>query len=156
MRVLTRSWLSVVLREWIMSERWEARSRRSLMGMAVHAATVYNTGTETEEPWERMQAQIKVSKKKKMDLVRNMWATWTKKWEWKHLVKACDPFLRAILWSDLRKWMHKGWNHEETDAALQIPCTTRHQGCYKGFISCFFRTGSQLIHINDSQRGGLL
>lgn len=40
----TRSWVSVVLREWIMSERWEARSRRSLMGTAAHVAHVHNTG----------------------------------------------------------------------------------------------------------------
>lgn len=48
-QALTRSWVSVVLREWIMSERCEARSRRSLMGTAVHAANVHNTGTEGEK-----------------------------------------------------------------------------------------------------------
>lgn len=49
-----------------MSERWEARSRRSLMGTAVHAATVYNTGMETEQCTpECTQAQVKVSKKKR-------------------------------------------------------------------------------------------
>lgn len=42
-QVLTRSWVRIVLRECIMSECWEARSSRSLMGTAPHAATMYNT-----------------------------------------------------------------------------------------------------------------
>lgn len=66
------------------------------MGMAVHAATVYNTGTETEQPRECTQAQIKVSKKKNTYLcplgVEEDVSHMDNKWEWKHLVKACDPF----------------------------------------------------------------
>lgn len=43
-QVLTRSWVSVVLRECIMSERSEARLSRSLMETALHAITImYNT-----------------------------------------------------------------------------------------------------------------
>lgn len=40
------------------------------MGTAVQAATVHNTGRETEQPRECTQAQIKVSKRKKMYLVQ--------------------------------------------------------------------------------------
>lgn len=43
------------------------------MGTAVHAATVYNTGMETEQPRECIQ--IKVSKKKKMYPVQ-IGSTW--------------------------------------------------------------------------------
>lgn len=65
------------------------------MGTAAHAATVYNTGTETEQPRERTQARVSVSKKKKTYLVQigveEHASHMDSKWEWKRLVKACDP-----------------------------------------------------------------
>jgi len=48
-KTLTSSWVSIVLRECSLSERWEARSSRSLMGMALHIATMNTTGARKQE-----------------------------------------------------------------------------------------------------------
>lgn len=47
------SWVSNVLREYILSELWEARLSKSLMGMALHMANMYTTGATKREQGEQ-------------------------------------------------------------------------------------------------------
>lgn len=52
-QTLTRSWVSTVLREYILSELWEARLSKSLMGMALHMVNMNTTGATEREQGEQ-------------------------------------------------------------------------------------------------------